>query len=515
MDFRNIFLTIWNMSLTGSIIIGFVLLARLVLRKAPKVFSYALWSVVLFRLLCPVSVSSMFSVLRFTKAAEPVSRSAVTTMDYAALDIPVFLPVTEDGPEMDEPVVLEPEYSEVHIEDPVIPDDGAVIPEMPDAVFPQEPAEPVVDPVHYAVLIWLVGLGVMLICNVVSCIRLLRQIEGAVPLRKELYLADHISTAFVLGMIRPKIYLPSYLTPEERGYIIAHERCHIRRKDHVFRLLAYLALCLHWFNPLVWLAFVLSGKDMEMSCDEAVIRMYGPRIRAEYAQSLLRLATGRRSFALTPLAFGEGDTKERVMNMTTWKKPKLWATLTALVACVTVLVACATNPASEMPTVQETEKPTVASVTDMYWDNNVAVDKVCSDAVDELLNGQSYCLLYESYTGGNPYYLDYRRYGDNELVHNFEAYYLGTSLLFEGKYASYYGDYWVWDGIKTGLGANETLARWSPDFLEISSTTAAEDRISFYGTWPHLYNEDRYNEGTITYIFNVDGSLHSIERICV
>ena len=214
MDFRNIFLTIWNMSLTGSIIIGFVLLARLVLRKAPKVFSYALWSVVLFRLLCPVSVSSMFSVLRFTKAAEPVSRSAVTTMDYAALDIPVFLPVTEDGSEMDEPVVLEPEYSEVHIEEPVIPDDGAVIPEMPDAVFPQESAEPVVDPVHYAVLIWLVGLGVMLICNVVSCIRLLRQIEGAVPLRKELYLADHISTAFVLGMIRPKIYLPSYLTPE-------------------------------------------------------------------------------------------------------------------------------------------------------------------------------------------------------------------------------------------------------------------------------------------------------------
>ena len=509
MDFYNIFLTVWNMSLTGSIIIGFVLLARLGLRKAPKVFSYVLWSVVLFRLLCPVSVSSVFSVLSFTKAAEPVRRSAVSTMDYAAVEMPEFIPVTE------EPVVFEPENNEVHIYDPAIPDDGAVIPEAPDAALPQESAEPERDPIHYAVTIWLVGLGVMLIYNVVSCIRLLRQIDGAVPLRKELYLADHISTAFVLGIIKPKIYLPSYLTPEERGYIIAHERCHIKRKDHIFRLLAYLALCLHWFNPLVWLAFVLSGKDMEMSCDEAVIRMYGPRIRAEYAQSLLCLATGRRSFALTPLAFGEGDTKERVLNMSTWKKPKLWATIIALLACVAVLAACATNPASEVPTEAATEEAaTTNSPETAYWDRNEDPSQVCADAIRKLIDSQSYYLVNEWEAGGNSQITEYRKHGEDFLVQYSNAIY-GSTLFVDGKIAMFYGDYWVWEENFAGKTPDEWLYRWSTDFVETSHVYASQDTISFDAKWseePGSIYKDRYYLGTLTYTFNPDGSLQSVRR---
>ena len=154
------------MSLTGSIIIGFVLLVRLVLWKAPKVFSYALWSVVLFRLLCPVSISSVFSVLNFTKAAEPVSQSVVTTMDYSAIEMPEFIPVPENEPEIEEPVIITPEYQEPQIEDSVIPDDGMGFVETPDVQVPQAPAEPVRDPIHYAVIIWLVGMGVMLIYNI-------------------------------------------------------------------------------------------------------------------------------------------------------------------------------------------------------------------------------------------------------------------------------------------------------------------------------------------------------------
>ena len=515
MDLQSVFLTIWNMSLTGSIIIGFVLLARLVLRKAPKVFSYALWSVVLFRLLCPVSVSSVFSVLNFTKAAEPVRQSAVSTMEYAAVDMPLLIPGPEAGPEIQEPVVFEPEYEEVHIDEPVIPDDGAVIPEVPDAALPQESAEPAVDPIHYAVTIWLVGLGVMLICNVVSCIRLLRQIEGAVLLRKELYLADYISTAFVLGIIRPRIYLPSYLTPEEQGYIIAHERCHIKRKDHLFRLLGYLALCLHWFNPLVWLAFVLSGKDMEMSCDEAVIRMYGPRIRAEYAQSLLRLATGRRSFALTPLAFGEGDTKERVLNMTTWKKPKLWATLIALLACVAVLVACATNPASEVPTEEATEESAVINLTQTeYWDRNEDLSQVCADAIRKLIDSQSYCIVNEWEAGGNSVVTEYRKRGEDFLVEYSSAIY-GSRLFADGKNAMFYGDYWVWEEHFAGKTPDEWLYRWSTDFVETSHVYASQDTISFDAKWseePSSIYKDRYYLGTLTYTFNPDGSLQSVRR---
>ena len=514
MDFENIFLTVWNMSLTGSIIIGVVLLARLALRKAPKIFSYALWAVVLFRLLCPVSVSLALSVLHVTRAPAATVERNVTVIDYTALDIPV-LPMVE-APANEEPVQQLPQQNTQKT-----PENRVEAPETPDAAVPPVSAAPKREPVYYAVILWLVGLAVMLGCNVYSCIRLLRQIEGAVPLRKDLYLADYIPTAFVLGIIRPKIYLPSALAVEERGYIIAHERCHIKRKDHVFRLLAYLALCLHWFNPLVWLAFSLSGKDMEMSCDEAVIRMYGPRIRAEYSQSLLRLATGHRSFALTPLAFGEGDTKERVINMSKWKKPRLWAVLCALIACVAVLVACAVNPVAQT---EPTEKPTEAPVaiatepmgTQPLCDENTDLKQVCIDAINGLLQAESYYLQYQEETeiNGGPYYtLDYRRHGENELVCNNEDYFYGSFLLYEGRMASFLGDFWVWDGTRTGLGANETLSRWSPDFVEVSDIWSEGNTISFEGTWrPLLRAEERQYQGTLTFTFNPDGSLQTMER---
>ena len=510
MDLQNVFLTVWNMSLTGSVIISFVLLARLMLRNAPKIFSYALWAVVLFRLLCPVSVSSALSVLHVTQApAAPVERN-VTVMDYTALDIPV-LPVVEE-PAGEEPILDFPQQNTQKT-----PENRVEAPELPDAAVPPVSAAPKREPVYYAVILWLVGLTAMLGYNVYSCIRLLRQIEGAVPLRRDLYLADYIPTAFVLGIIRPKIYLPSALAVEERGYIIAHERCHIKRKDHFFRLLGYLALCLHWFNPLVWLAFSLSGKDMEMSCDEAVIRMYGPRIRAEYSQSLLRLATGHRSFALTPLAFGEGDTKERVINMSKWKKPKTWATIIGLVVCVAVLVACATNPVAETAPPEKTTEIPAVSVTEPVatkplWDESTDLKQVCIDAINDLLQTESYYLQYQSDMDGNPYTLDYRRYGENELINNMEEYFLGSYLMYEGRQASFLGDFWVW-GSKSGLGANETLSRWSPDFVETSSIWSEGSSISFEGTWrPLVFAEERHYHGTVTFTFNPDGSLQTMER---
>ena len=163
-------------------------------------------------------------------------------------------------------------------------------------------------------------------------------------MERGLYWADQIDTPFVLGVFRPRIYLPSNIPAQELPYILAHERHHIRRCDHIWKLLAYCALCIHWFDPLVWVAFVLAGKDMEMSCDEAVIRQLGPQIRGDYSASLLRLATGKKRIAVTPLAFGQGDTKGRVLNMAKWKKPKVWVSLLCFLVCAAVLAACAVNP---------------------------------------------------------------------------------------------------------------------------------------------------------------------------
>lgn len=163
--------------------------------------------------------------------------------------------------------------------------------------------------------VWVAGMAVMTAYSAAAYRKLRKKLLIAVPLRENIYIADDIMSPFVVGLFRPKIYLPCNLGEREQEYIILHEQHHIRRLDHLAKALAFLALTVHWFNPLVWLAFVLAGRDMEMSCDEAVIRTLGSDVRADYSASLLTLATGRRIIAGTPLAFGEGDTKGRINNL--------------------------------------------------------------------------------------------------------------------------------------------------------------------------------------------------------
>jgi len=304
-----VFSRICNMSLTGSVVILFVLAVRLLLKKAPKIYSYTLWAVVLFRLLCPISLSAPVSVLEISAPAVSVSQGITSTVSY--------IPAPEPPAPMEsiEPV---------------------------ETVRPEPERKP--EPMEIAGAVWLLGMTVMALCSLVTYGKLCWNLREAVPFRKNIYLTDYVGVPFVLGLFRPRIYLPAGIPAEERRYIIAHERHHIRRGDHITKWLAYLALCLHWFNPLVWLAFVLAGKDMEMSCDEAVIRRLGPRIRADYSASLLRLSTGRKVIGGTPLSFGEGDPKGRIQNMARWKKPKLWISVTCILLCIVILVVCAVNP---------------------------------------------------------------------------------------------------------------------------------------------------------------------------
>lgn len=312
---RNLFSEVLNMSMTGSIVILLVMLARLILKRSPKIFSYALWSVVLFRLLCPVAFTAPVSVL---EAFQPEIREASDSTTIVS-----YLPV-----------------------EPVQERKFTFIPPQPqsEAMAKQPASHSELDIMKAAACIWIGGAAVMLLYSAVQYILLRMRLIGAVVYRGNVYLADYLDTPFVMGILRPKIYLPSNVPAKERKYIIAHERHHIRRLDHIIKLLSYLALCVHWFNPLVWAAFLLAGKDMEMSCDEAVIKRMGSQIRADYSASLLRLATHKKIIAGTPLAFGEGDTKGRVMNMAKWKKPRLWVSLICMLLCAAVLAACAVNP---------------------------------------------------------------------------------------------------------------------------------------------------------------------------
>lgn len=339
---RNLFSVVLNMSMTGSIVILLVMLARLILKRSPKIFSYALWAVVLFRLLCPVAFTAPVSVLN---ALEPKVQEA-----SESTSVIYFIPAE---------VNQNPDFTFVPAEN----QSGT------EPVQVEEPEHTRLDLMTVASYVWLAGTGIMIAYSVIQYVRLRLKLIGAMAYRGNVYRADYIDTPFVMGILSPKIYLPSDVPTNERKYIIAHERHHISRFDHIIKLLAYSALCIHWFNPLVWAAFILAGKDMEMSCDEAVIRKMGSQIRADYSASLLRLATHKKIIAGMPLAFGEGDTKGRVMNMAKWKKPKLWVSIVCFVLCGTILVACAVNP------------KTVASSADMN-STEITGEITCADRLN-------------------------------------------------------------------------------------------------------------------------------------
>ncbi len=290
----KLFLAVLRMSLRGNVVILFVLVLRLLFRKAPRLCSYLLWAAVLLRLLCPFSMTGDFSVFclfRIGEAQEMIhtSQSGAQRLDRLLSGIETYTDGGEDrtGPEAGDLEKME----------------------RTDA-FAAPAAENRGRSVFYAVArtaawVWLAGILVMTVHGLIGLVRLKRKLTGSIRLRDNIFLSDHIASPFVLGLFAPGIYLPSALGEEEQKYILLHEQIHIRRKDPLIKMAAYAALVIHWFNPLVWLSFFLVEKDMEMSCDEAVLRMLGEGIRADYSGSLLRLSAGRGMVAGTPLALAK------------------------------------------------------------------------------------------------------------------------------------------------------------------------------------------------------------------
>lgn len=317
-EIMNFFPELLRINMVASIVILVILVARLILKRAPKVFSYALWTIVLIRLLIPVSLSSQLSVVPDISAAN----SAVIN---AAL------------PELEFETLRDREQN--YYEDQKDPSGEA----------PKTYISHSMEPIAYLSIVWLAGMASMVVYSSFSYWKIKKKIRISFPVQGNILIADAIKSPFVIGFIRPKIYLPCNLGEKEQSYIILHEKHHIRRGDHIIKALAFLALTIHWFNPMVWIAFVLACRDMEMSCDEAVIRKVGSHVRADYSASLLTLATGRRIIAGTPLAFGEGDTKGRIHNLARWKKPARWIVILSVVLCMILAVCLLTNPAKGMP----------------------------------------------------------------------------------------------------------------------------------------------------------------------
>lgn len=319
------FAVILNMSITASIAIVVVLLARRLLKRAPKIFSYALWAVVLFRLLCPIALTSWFSLMGFFQApTTETGRIEYISLNTVSTEAPAIT-VTVPAPNLNQST------------------DKIITPSLEEETPPTDSAGFSASVIS---AIWICGVAAMLAFNIFQLIRLRGKLTGSIPLKGNIYLADYIPTPFVMGIIHPTIYLPAAMSDTGQSYIIQHEKHHIRRGDHIIRLLAFGAMCIHWFNPLVWLAFALSGKDMEMSCDEAVMKQTGRDIRADYSSSLLQFSTGKRVITGMPLAFGEKDTKERIENIMKYKKPTALIVVLAVIVCIGLTACLSSNPQS-------------------------------------------------------------------------------------------------------------------------------------------------------------------------
>ncbi|MCM1065174.1 MAG: M56 family metallopeptidase [Eubacterium sp.] len=314
------FISVLNMSLTGSLVILAVLIIRVFLRKAPRIFSYCLWAVALFRLLCPFS---------FTAAFSPLNALQVPSAEDGRIEY-----ITED--------ILQYQMS---VSPSVLPEENIIT----SVSHQSEPLDIGTLTSSELILrtvsgIWLAGIAVMTLYSAIALARLLKKLKTASWERDNIYISSAISTPFVIGLIRPRIYLPSTLGREEMRYILLHEQIHLKRGDHIVKIVSYVTLCLHWFNPFVWAAFFLSGKDMEMSCDEAVIRRIGSGVKKDYTTSLLCLSTGKRIVNGIPLAFGEGDTGSRIRNVLRYKKPAAFVMGGAAIVCAIAAVILLANP---------------------------------------------------------------------------------------------------------------------------------------------------------------------------
>ena len=303
-----LFLKILNMSLTSALIILLVLIVRILFQKVPKKYIYLFWSVALFRLLCPFSLESIWSMIPSAEILPTELLTSTNSYDWS-------------------------------IHTGIMAIDQTVNPVLYDT-------SPSALVSNFTILswIWLVGMVGMLCYSLIALIRLRRTLIGAVRLRDQIYLSDYVGSPFVVGVFRPKIYLLSNLSTREQQYILLHEQTHIRRFDPFFRVIAFAALSIHWFNPLVWAAFLLSGRDMEMACDEMVMQKLGENIRSEYAQSLLDLTTGKRLPFGVPLAFCKKDAKLRIRNIMAYKKPRRWVILSAILVLVFFCTGLAFNP---------------------------------------------------------------------------------------------------------------------------------------------------------------------------
>lgn len=318
---NELFLKIINMSISASWLILAVLILRLVLKKAPKWVNVLLWGIVAVRLICPLSFESALSL--------------IPSSETIPLDIEMAVKPTIDSG---------------------VPAINSVVNPVLSSFAPPQHVLTSANPLQIWIpilnIIWLIGVGSLLLYTAVSYWRLCRKVDTAVRYKGNIFQSENVSSPFVLGIINPRIYLPFNMNGQDLEHVVAHEQAHICRKDHWWKPLGFFLLTIHWFNPLIWWAYVLLCRDIELACDEKVIKGLSNEQRADYTQSLVACSVNRRMIAACPLAFGEVGVKERVKSVMNYKKPAFWVIIIAVNVCVGVAICFLTNPKQDRYTLR-------------------------------------------------------------------------------------------------------------------------------------------------------------------
>ncbi len=310
----TLFLDFLNISITASYIILAVILIRFLFPKIPKKFICFLWAIAGIRLILPFSIESIFSLI---PSAETVPPDIVMSQN----------PTIHSGIPMMNSIV-----------NPII--SNALAPEVGASVNPMQIITGI------ASVVWIIGMAALLVYGIVSYFRVKKTVTGAVLLEGNIWQSEKVVSPFILGIIKPKIYIPFGMDGEVQSHVVAHENAHLKRRDHWIKPLGFALLTVYWFNPLVWVAYILLCKDIERACDEKVISQMSDENRREYATALLECSVNRRRIAACPLAFGETGLKERVKGVMNYKKPAFWVIILAVIACIVAAVCFLTNPES-------------------------------------------------------------------------------------------------------------------------------------------------------------------------
>ncbi|MBQ2848410.1 MAG: hypothetical protein IJE74_09170 [Clostridia bacterium] len=307
--YSDVFFWVLNTSISASFLVGAIVILRLVLKKAPKAIFVVLWGLVALRLICPFTIESALSLI-------PSAETIPTEQFYYQYE-------------------QHDDYNIAIVDNPIYPEaitytTGSV----GSAGFKSI--------VYY--LVWLGGIGAMLAYTAVSYIIVKRKVKFSAPLKGNIRICDSIKTPFILGIIKPKIYIPSDMNEQDNEYVVAHERAHLKRRDHWWKPLGFLLLSVHWFNPVMWVAYILLCRDIELACDEKVIKDLGTDIKKSYSEALLNCSAPRKMIAACPLAFGEVGVKQRIKSVLSYKKPAFWVIIITVIASIAVAVCFMTNP---------------------------------------------------------------------------------------------------------------------------------------------------------------------------